>query len=103
MTSKQKLSIINVIRREGISSKTGRPYDMRTAQCVVEQATTDGVDQTIVGTINLPEAFKDTPKGEYLAEFALTQSIEGGLVPRIVSLQPYASSARPTASPKSST
>lgn len=88
MSSKQKLTILDVIVRNGISQRTGKPYTMRTAQCVLEQSTTEG-PQIVVGTITLPEAMKDHGKGEYLAEFALTQSREGELVPRIVSLQTY--------------
>ncbi|VVE39151.1 cellulose synthase [Pandoraea cepalis] len=99
MTSKQKLTILDVLRREGVSSKTGRPYDMRTAQCVLHQMTSEG-KQTIVGTIVLPEMLKETPNGDYLAEFALTQSMEGQLIPRIVSLQPYAINAKPAAQSK---
>nr|WP_150790909.1 cellulose synthase [Pandoraea iniqua] len=92
--SKQKLTIVNVVRREGISSKTGRPYDMRTAQCVLWQMTSEG-ENTVVGTVTLPESLKDTANGEYIAEFALAQSMDGTLVPRIVSLLPFATSSRP--------
>ncbi|VVE53313.1 hypothetical protein [Pandoraea commovens] len=98
-TKKQKLTILSVVRREGISSKTGRPYDMRTAQCVLWQATPDG-DRAVVGTVPLPEIAKETGKGEYFAEMAMAQSMDGALVPRIVALQPYVSSTRPTATPK---
>lgn len=97
---KQKLTILNVVRREGISSKTGRPYDMRTAQCVLWQTTSEG-DRAVVGTVSLPDVAKETSKGEYFAEFAMAQSMDGALVPRIVALQPYVSSARPTATAKS--
>jgi len=96
---KQKLTILSVVRREGISSKTGRPYDMRTAQCVIRQETSDGL-RSVVGTVPLPEVAKDTTKGEYFAEFAMAQSMDGNLVPRIVALHPYVSDARPTATPK---
>lgn len=96
---KQRVSIINVVRREGISSKTGRPYDMRTAQCILWPNSSDG-PRRIVGTITLPEFAKETPKGEYFAEFAMTQSMDCHLVPRIVALHPYVSDARPTATPK---
>ncbi|UVA77930.1 cellulose synthase [Pandoraea commovens] len=99
MTSKQKLIIIDITRLEGISSKTGRPYDMRTAQCVLYQSTSEG-DQAVVGRVMLPDGLKETTKGEYLAEFAFTQSMDGHLVPRIVALHPYASNTRPTASSK---
>lgn len=98
MTSKQKLTIVNVIRREGVSSKTGRPYDMRTAQCILWQTTSEG-EETVVGTVTLPNSLKDTEKGDYYAEFAMAQSMDGSLVPRIVSLLPFATSAK-TVAPK---
>nr|WP_150679085.1 cellulose synthase [Pandoraea pneumonica] len=88
-----KLRILDILQRQGISMKTGRPYDMRTAQCALTQTTSEGV-KTVVGTVTLPEALKDTEPGDYLAEFAFAQSIDGQLVPRIVALQPYAPSAR---------
>lgn len=97
MTSRQKLTIVDVIERSGVSQKTGRPYTIRTAQCILEQVTSEG-SQCLVGTIFLPDALKDAPRGEYLAEFALAQSREGELVPRLVSLQPFGS---PRAQPKS--
>lgn len=102
MTSKQKLIILDVMRLEGISSKTGRPYDMRTAQCVLYQSTSEG-DQAVVGRVMLPDGLKETTKGEYLAEFAFSQSMDGHLVPRIVALHPCASGARPATSGKSTT
>lgn len=88
MTSRQKLTIVDIVERSGTSQKTGRPYMMRTAQCILEQVTSEG-SQCLVGTISLPDSLKDVPKGEYLAEFAFAQSREGQLVPRIVSLMPF--------------
>ncbi|WP_331692619.1 cellulose synthase [Pandoraea sputorum] len=98
MTSKQKLTIVNVIRREGVSQKTGRPYDMRTAQCILWQTTSEGED-TVVGTVTLPNSLKETEKGDYIAEFAMSQSMDGSLVPRIVSLLPCPTSSK-SAPPK---
>ncbi|ABN83768.1 cellulose synthase [Burkholderia pseudomallei] len=91
--SKQKLTILQVIQRGGISKRTGQPWEIHTAQCVLEQESSEG-KQILVGTINLPAALKDSPTGDYLAEFALQQSMEGKLEPRIVSLVPF---GRPTA------
>ncbi|VVE46829.1 hypothetical protein [Pandoraea soli] len=99
MSSKQKLTILEVTRRQGISSKTGRPYDMRIADCILWQTTSEG-DDSVVGLITLPDVLKDSGEGEYLAEFAFGRSFEGQLVPRIVALHPYVSDARPTATPK---
>ncbi|AYE29146.1 hypothetical protein [Burkholderia pseudomallei] len=91
--SKQKLTILQVIQRGGISKRTGQPWEIHTAQCVLEQENSEG-KQILVGTINLPAALKDSVPGDYLAEFALQQSMEGKLEPRIVSLAPF---GRPTA------
>ena len=89
--SKQKLTILSVNTRSGVSQKSGRPYTIREAQCILEQSV-DGISNVVVGVINLPEALADRPAGEYLAEFALAQGNgqdAGRLVPRIVSLIPY--------------
>ncbi|MGV2292082.1 cellulose synthase [Trinickia sp. YCB016] len=99
--SKQKLTILSINTRSGTSLKTGRPYSIREAQCILEQSS-DGVPNIVVGVINLPDALADRTPGEYLAEFALAQgngSDAGRLVPRIVSLVPYGlPKAKPAAS-----
>jgi len=89
--SKQKLTILAINERSGVSQKTGRPYTIREAQCILEQAT-DGVSSVVVGVINLPESLADRTPGDYLAEFSLAQgngADAGRLVPRIVSLVPH--------------
>jgi hypothetical protein len=86
--SKQKLSILQVIKRGGVSQKTGRPWEIHSAQCVLEQET-DGQRQLLVGTINLPDHLKACEPGEYLAEFGFYQSMEGRLESRITSLMPF--------------
>ena len=55
--NKQKLSILQVIKRDGVSQKTGRPWAIHSAQCVLEQDV-DGQKQLLVGTINLPDERK---------------------------------------------
>jgi hypothetical protein len=92
----QKLKVLQVINRSGISSKTQRPWSIYSAQCVLEQEV-DGKPQLLVGTINLPDALKDTEAGEYLASFGFFQSMEGRLEPRITALQPW---GRPSAKPR---
>lgn len=94
--NKQKLQILEVIKRSGIAKKTGNPWEIHAAQCVLIQDV-DGKSQILVGTINLPDALKATEPGEYLAEFAFFQSMEGKLEPRITSLQRF---GMPTAKPK---
>ncbi|MFC0398601.1 cellulose synthase [Paraburkholderia rhizosphaerae] len=93
----QKLKVLQVINRSGIAKKTGNAWSIFSAQCVLEQDV-DGKPQLLVGTINLPDALKDTEPGDYLANFAFFQSMEGKLEPRITSLQPW---GRPAARPKS--
>lgn len=94
--NKQKLSILQVIKRGGVSLKTGRAWEIHSAQCVLEQES-DGQKQLLVGTINLPDHLKAAEPGEYLADFGFFQSMEGRLEPRITSLVPY---GMPTAKPK---
>ncbi|MFM0526302.1 cellulose synthase [Paraburkholderia strydomiana] len=92
--NKQKLTILSINVRSGVSQKSGRPYTIREAQCILEQST-DGVSNIVVGVINLPEPLADRAPGEYLAEFALAQgngTDSGRLVPRITSLIPYGNS-----------
>ncbi|MEM5426119.1 cellulose synthase [Paraburkholderia ferrariae] len=89
--SKQKLTILSINVRSGVAQKSGRPYTIREAQCILEQSI-DGASNIVVGVINLPETLADRTPGEYLAEFALAQgngNDAGRLVPRIVSLLPY--------------
>jgi hypothetical protein len=90
--NKQKLSILEVIKRSGIAKKTGNAWEIHAAQCVLMQDV-DGKSQIVVGTINLPDHLKMTEPGDYLAEFAFFQSMEGKLEPRITSLQPFGMSA----------
>lgn len=92
----QKLKVLQIINRSGTSSKTGRPWSIYSAQCVLEQEV-EGKPQLLVGTINLPDAFKDTEPGDYIASFGFFQSMEGKLEPRITALQPW---GRPTAKPR---
>jgi dUTPase len=94
--NKQKLSILEVIKRSGIAKKTGNPWEIHSAQCVLVQDV-DGKSQIVVGTINLPDHLKTIEPGDYLAEFAFFQSMEGKLEPRITTLQSF---GMPTAKPK---
>ncbi|MGX7005131.1 cellulose synthase [Caballeronia sp. KNU42] len=92
MSSKQKLTIIAINVRSGVAQKTGRPYTIHEAQCILEQSK-DGVSNVVVGVINLPDVLaKEVQPGDYLAEFLLAQGSgqdAGRLVPRITSLVPH--------------
>src|SRR6266702_401769 len=86
--SKQKLTILEVAHRSGIAKKTGNPWAIHEAQCILEQENESG-KSIVVGTINLPDALKDSPAGEYLADFSFFKSMDGKLEPRVVSLVPF--------------
>ena len=86
--NKQKLTILEVAHRSGVSNKTGRPWAMHEAQCILEQEDSEG-KKIVVGTINLPDVLKDSAPGDYLAEFSFFKSMEGKLEPRVVSLVPF--------------
>lgn len=84
----KKLTILQVIPRSGVSNKTGKPWEIHTAQCVLEQETTEG-KQILVGTMNLPRELTDSQPGDYLAEFEFQQSMDGRIEARVRSLVPY--------------
>ena len=69
--NKQKLTILQVIKRGGIAKKTGNAWEIHAAQCVLEQSF-EGETQILVGTINLPDQLKAIQPGDYLAEFAFS-------------------------------
>lgn len=86
--NKQKVTILQVIERGGISKKSGLPWKVHSAQCILEQESEKG-KELLVGTLNLPESLQHSAPGDYLAEFAFYQSMEGRLEPRVVSLVPF--------------
>lgn len=94
--SKQKLTILDVAHRSGIAKKTGNAWAIHEAQCILEQEDSEG-KSLLVGTINLPDALKESAPGDYLAEFSFFRSMEGKLEPRVVSLVPF---GMPGAKPK---
>ncbi len=89
------INIINVISRSGISKKTGLPWTMNFAQCVL--VALDG--ELKIGKLLLPKALNDTKPGEYLASFQLDVDYETDVVPVITALHPY---NKPTAKPAES-
>ncbi|MGA3843428.1 hypothetical protein ACI2UC_07915 [Ralstonia nicotianae] len=99
MSNTQKLSIIAINPRKGVSAKTGRPYEMFEAQCMLTESVEDdtgAVSELIkVGRVNIDDHLKDTPTlqssgraCDYLADFKLVVSREGELVARIAALKP---------------
>lgn len=94
--NKHLIEIVSVQEASGISRKTGNPWKMYRAQCVV----TGGDSGAKVGELLLPDSLKDTSPGKYLAEFQLDVSFERLVVPRITALHPHGANAnRPQAKP----
>ncbi|WP_367304023.1 cellulose synthase [Burkholderia multivorans] len=90
--TKQKLTILAVAKHSGISKKTNKEFDIRTAHCVLTQHSDERGEEIIVGTINLPPQFKDIQPGDYLAEFLFGAGFgqdQGRLVPQIIKLTPF--------------
>lgn len=84
------LEILAVNREAGVSRKTGQPYEIFKAQCVVR-----GPDNSIqVGALNLNQSMKDTPPGKYLAEFLLGVSYDNKIIPVITKLHPHGETAQ---------
>jgi hypothetical protein len=70
MSNTQKLTIIAINSRNGVSAKTGAL-----------------TEQMKVGRVNVADELKDTVPGDYVADFKLFVSRDGELVARIVSLK----------------
>jgi hypothetical protein len=91
MSNTQKLTIIAINSRNGVSAKTGRPYSMHEAQCILTEGVADATgaltEQMKVGRVNVADELKDTVPGDYVADFKLFVSRDGELVARIVSLK----------------
>lgn len=99
MSNTQKLTIIAINSRNGVSAKTGRPYSMHEAQCILTEEVIDAngavAPQVKVGRVNVADDLKDTTPGDYLADYKLFVSRDGELVARIVGLK--ALNVRPAA------
>jgi hypothetical protein len=93
--NKHLINIVAVNKESGIAKKTGNPWEMNKAQCVVTGP--DG--STKIGELMLPKALADTQPGRYLAEFQLAVSFERLVVPQIIALHPY-NPAEKTLTPK---
>lgn len=87
--NKHLIEIVSVQESSGVSRKTGSPWKMYRAQCVV----TGGDKGAKVGELLLPDTLKETQPGKYLAEFQLDVNFERLVIPRITALHPHASAA----------
>lgn len=84
--NKHLVEIVAINVQKGDSKKTGRPYEIHKAQCVVT-----GPDGAMsIGELNLSkELAVSTAPGKYLVEFELAVSYERMVIPRIIALHAH--------------
>jgi len=88
----QTLQVVAIETKSGVSKKSGQPYQMEIAKCVLTK-----VDGSVdVGEVMLPKGHAPVTPGLYSAETALSKSMNGQIVGVIVSLTP----AKPVAAPR---
>jgi len=89
-------SIIQILKvndlKSGTSKKTGNPYEMQDAECLLLKETGE-VDQ--VGILQLPKDLRGVAQpGVYLGTFALRRDMASARINAVLTgLQPYAVSA----------
>lgn len=82
MQSNSRIQIIAITENKGVSKKTGMPYHIREAQCIVNT----GNGQK-VGVISLPQALFDTMPGQYDATFEVDIDMDKRVVARLTELK----------------
>lgn len=84
--NKHLIEVIAINVQSGTSKKTGNPYAIHKAQCVVR-----GPDNSVqIGELKISkELAEKTPPGKYLAEFELGVSFERLVVPLVTALHPW--------------
>lgn len=91
--NKHLIEIVAVNKQSGTAKKSGNPYEIYKAQCIVK-----GPDQSIqVGELNLPKSLIETTPGKYLAEFELGVNFDRMVIPMITKLHPFGEGAKPAA------
>jgi hypothetical protein len=87
--NKHLIEILAVNKASGISGKTGKPWEILKAQCIVK-----GPDNSVqVGELNLPKSLLETTPGKYLAEFELGVNFDLKVIPVITKLHPHGDAA----------
>lgn len=76
------LEILSVEKISGVSRKTGYPYEMVTAQCVIHG------EKILVGKMFLHRDLGEPKPGKYSADFDLDVNREMNIIARIVHLNP---------------
>lgn len=97
-------SIIKIFKidelRKGVSAKTGKPWEMQSAQCAL--VTPEGViDQ--VGVLDIPPKLREgLVPGDYTASFAMNANFQSGRLEAVLTgLTPLPPAARPAPAAKS--
>jgi hypothetical protein len=94
--NKHLIEILAVNKAGGISKKTGNPWEMHKAQCVIK-----GPDNGVqIGELNLPKNLIETKPGKYLAEFELGVNMDLKVVPIITVLHPFGGDKPAAPAPK---
>ena len=87
------LEVLKIETKSGDSAKTGKPYAISTAHCIVRN---DDGSISAVGTMRIPKVFEDVAKpGVFTASFGLATpdygADQGKIVAQITSLTPVPS------------
>jgi hypothetical protein len=92
---KSVIQIVHVVPFTGIGKKSGNPFDMRLAQCIVELVNPEtGAPAPLIGELVLGEKFKDTLPGRYEVDFEIAVDRERRVNARVASMTPVAAGAR---------
>lgn len=90
-----KIQVVDVRVQEGTAKKTGQPYRIAEAQCILFPSEPGA--GMLVGKLQIPKGMDDPEPGEYLAEFRMAQFQDGSLGARLHKLSPVA--PKPQAQP----
>lgn len=98
MSMTQRLTIFDVRITEGVAKKSGLPYRIAEAQCLLHK--TDEKESSLVGTLSLPKGMEDPKPGDYHVEFRMGVDFEGNIGARVHKLEPVIAQPRaPGAAP----
>lgn len=87
MAIKTRLEILFVQVNKGVSKKSGLPYEIHMAQCVMSKP--DG--SKIVGDLPLNQTLRETKPGTYEAEFDFRKDFSGRISGEVIALVPVGS------------
>lgn len=88
MDQKHHVQIVGFKTINYKNKKTGADEQMKLAQCVVTSEHAEKGQQIVVGELLMPKDLKDTPPGQYLAEFELSVGQDLRIGSRLSKLHP---------------